>query len=253
MPLLDFGPVAIQLATPSFCDAWAEPLRRYLALNTHHSSPWRLHVSEEEKLPTHLPFTYQRVALRFCADPVQRTAWVYVGEEQADVMAAVELVLTLAIHQLGGLCVHASAGVVAGKGFLMPGPSGTGKSTSVNYGGFEKVIGDERIILLPENGDWMMYSTPFWSKGRATTPRPERHTLTSILVLRKGQTIRTSPLTQLDVLRCLMRNTVHYGTAEGQSNTIFDRCTRISAQCAGHEVMFTKKGPWAWQLNQMLT
>ena len=81
-----------------------------------------------------------------------RTAWVYVGHDDENVIAALALMTTIAIHQLGGLCVYASAGVVADEGFLMPGPSGTGKSTSVNYGGFEKVIGDERIILLPKMG-----------------------------------------------------------------------------------------------------
>lgn len=253
MPLIDLGPVEIQLETPSLEYEWAEPLSKYLTCETKCSSIWRLIVSEAGDLPANMPFNYQRVALRFCADPAQRTAWVYVGAEKADLMAAVELVLTLAVYQLGGLCMHASAGVVAGKGFLMPGPSGTGKSTSVKYGGFEKVIGDERIILMPENGGWMIYSTPFWSKGRAVTPRPESNTLAGILMLRKGLVIRTSPLTHLDVLRCLMRNTVHYGTAEGQANAIFERCTQISAQCDGHEVSFTKKGPWAWQLNQMLT
>ena len=58
-------------------------------------------------------------------------------------------------------------------------------------------------FFLPENGDWMMYSTPFWSKGRATTPRPERHTLTSILVLRKGQTLHQSThTTDVHVVLC---------------------------------------------------
>ena len=150
MPLLDLGPFEIQLSTPSLEYQWAEPLSKYLA--RVRNALFSLAVEsypKKEDLPPNLPFNYQRVALRFCADPVQRTAWVYVGAEKADVMAAIELVLTLAVHQLGGLCVHASAGVVAGKGFLMPGPSGTGKSTSVNYGGFEKVIGDERIILMP--------------------------------------------------------------------------------------------------------
>ena len=253
MPILDLGPLSIQFETPSLGDAWAEPLRRYLTRNFHHFSTWQLVVSEDEVLPPNMSFEYQRASLRFCADPIKRTAWAYVGAEPADVMAAVELVMTLAVHQLGGLCLHASAGVVDGKGFLMPGPSGTGKSTSVKYGGFEKVIGDERIILIPENGDWMMYSTPFWSKGRTVTPSPERHPLAGILLLRKGKMIRTGSLTQLDLLRCLMRNTVHYGKVDGQANTIFDRCTEISAQFDGHEVLFTKKGPWAWQLNQMLT
>ena len=76
MPLLDFGPVAIQLATPSLCDAWAEPpedISRYSPLVS-------LAVARVRRRGAANPFTLHVSAIgaRFCADPVQRTAWVYV-------------------------------------------------------------------------------------------------------------------------------------------------------------------------------
>ena len=66
-----------------------------------------------------------------------------------------------------------------------------------------------------------MYSTPFWSKGRTTTPSAQTSYTHKHSCAQKSANCSLSPLTQLDVLRCLMQNTVHYGTAEGQSTCYF--------------------------------
>ena len=59
-------------------------------------------------------------------------------------LACLELTLHVAVRDMGGLLIHASGAVLDGMGWLMPGPSGTGKTTA-SHGGFE-FYSDERVF-----------------------------------------------------------------------------------------------------------
>ena len=89
--------------------------------------------------------------------------------------ATVQVLLQWTLARGGGLLMHASAGVYQERGWLIPGVSGAGKSTSVREGGFDLVLSDEMVIVKPVNSKrdvstirthYRLYSTPFWSEGR---------------------------------------------------------------------------------------
>lgn len=86
--------------------------------------------------------------------------------------AILELALAAALPD--GLLLHAGAGVVDGRAWLLPGPSGTGKSTAIRAGRFERVLSDERIIARRRGDRWWAWGTPWWSSGRqpALDPGP---------------------------------------------------------------------------------
>lgn len=79
-------------------------------------------------------------------------------------LALLELAVAAALPD--GLLLHAAAGVHHGRAWLMPGPSGTGKSTAARAGAFDRVLTDERAIVRRHPDGWRAYGTPWWSTGR---------------------------------------------------------------------------------------
>ena len=78
----------------------------------------------------------------FRADETQCICYLYTEGHEADFLAGLELTASMALEALGGLSIHGAAGSHY-TGYLMPGVSGTGKSTAIRHGGFMKIIGDE--------------------------------------------------------------------------------------------------------------
>ena len=101
--------------------------------------------------------------------------------------ASIQVILQWSLQKRGGLLVHASAGVYEKCGFLIPGPSGVGKSTVAREAGFDIVLSDEMVIVEAQLSEsistsdiqkemnnkesrpsisYRLFSTPFWSEGR---------------------------------------------------------------------------------------
>ena len=111
-----------------------------------------LHLStRQDAFPNQNPsrpqLVYTRHDLRFCA--TGDAAWAHYDGQQAGFLAILELALYWAIENQDGLLLHAAAGVIDNLACVMPGPSGTGKSTAA-HGGFDRVLSDERVIILPD-------------------------------------------------------------------------------------------------------
>ena len=68
-----------------------------------------------------------------------------------------------------GLLLH-SAGVLRGdNGYIFPGPSGTGKSTIASLAtAKETVLSDEMVVVRKREGDYLVYSTPFYGSNEST-------------------------------------------------------------------------------------
>lgn len=103
------------------------------------------------------------------------------------------------IHRLAmgqGVEVH-GCGVIApdGRGMLLTGHSGTGKSTSARLWSkhlASRVLSDDRIILRQENGRIQMYGTPW--HGDAGIAEAAHSPLDAIFVLQHGKANELRPL-----------------------------------------------------------
>ncbi|MGB0647901.1 MAG: hypothetical protein ACPGQS_12035, partial [Bradymonadia bacterium] len=181
----------------------------------------------------------------------QRISYLYTDGHEADFLAGLELTASLVVESLGGLSIHGAAGVVNGTGYLMPGISGTGKSTAIRNGGFEQIIGDERVFVLPVADGWEMASTPFWSAGRKQCPARCVHRLDSIIHLHQAKRFKLAALSTLNSLESLMRSVVYYGTDVKKRDAQLERAILLAKASTNFRLDFTKRGPWAWTLNQM--
>ena len=68
----------------------------------------------------------------------------------------------------GGMLLHASAAVVRGHALLFPGPSGSGKSTLARKAGRVRMLSDDTLAVIRQDGRWRATATPFYSFLRST-------------------------------------------------------------------------------------
>ena len=167
----------------------------------------------------------------------------YTDESAGSALAALELALQVALLDDHGLLVHAAAGVVEQRGWLMPGPSGTGKSTAARVAGFDTVLSDERVIMRVEDGHCHLWPTPFWSAGRQLPMCTASAPLETLVRLEHAATFRQAPWSSDEALTYLMENVALY---EGGSATLkaFDIAAAVveSTRCA--RVGFARAGVW---------
>lgn len=65
-----------------------------------------------------------------------------------------------------GIIYHASCVQKHGKGYIFIGPSGSGKSTILKMFSDHQSFGDDSAIVRYEDGNFFLYSSPFYEKNR---------------------------------------------------------------------------------------
>lgn len=69
--------------------------------------------------------------------------------------------------QNNGLLLHSAGIVRKGNGYIFPGVSGTGKSTIARLAtSRERVLSDELVMVRKNEGDFLVYSTPFFGTNK---------------------------------------------------------------------------------------
>lgn len=188
-------------------------------------------------------FEYRRHDLHFiseCNDAAE--AWFDGG--LAGFLAAIELALYVAVSAKSGLLVHASVGIIDSGAWLMPGPSGTGKSTAA-HGGFERVLSDERVLLLKSERGFTAWGTPFWSDGRQMPLDAGSADLVGIARLQKAATPMVEVMGRPQMMTWLMGSVVAYGSHAAKVNEIFDLVTDVIESVDCVNLCFPREGIWA--------
>lgn len=144
------------------------------------------------------------------------------------------------IHRLAmgqGVEVH-GCGVIApdGRGMLLTGHSGAGKSTSARLWSKHpesRVLSDDRIILRQENGRIHMYGTPW--HGDAGVAEAAQSPLDAIFVLQHGKANELRPLGVVEsTAELFARSFVPHHSAEGLSAVLqFFQAVTASVPCFG--------------------
>lgn len=167
---------------------------------------------------------------------------------QAAALAGLELALSQAVRALGGYLLHASAGVIHEECWVMPGPSGTGKSTAAR-GGFDWVLSDERVAIIPDDdGGYRVWPTPFWSDGRTLAISTESAPLAAIARLRKGKRAQQDTVERASMVAWLLRSIVLYDVAEGPQVQALEFACAVVASARCVELEFPKEGQWVTSL-----
>lgn len=72
----------------------------------------------------------------------------------------------------GGLLFHTAGVVRNDRAYLFFGRSGSGKSTAASFSPQGAVLNDDLVLLMPHQGIWWAYPTPFWNQPISPTPAP---------------------------------------------------------------------------------
>jgi hypothetical protein len=144
------------------------------------------------------------------------------------------------IHRLAmgeGVEVH-GCGVIApdGRGMLLTGHSGAGKSTSARLWSNHsaaRVLSDDRIILRQENGRIQMYGTPW--HGDAGIAEAAQSPVDAIFVLQHGKANELRPLGVAEgAAELFARSFVPHHSHEGLSSALkFFHAVTSSVPCFG--------------------
>lgn len=104
-----------------------------------------------------------------CSAQLQRTAdgrWQgEVVDSPMGVEGALRWIVAMECFPRPGLLVHGASAVVDGRGHLVVGPSGAGKTTLALSSDVDSVLTDELSVLTIEDGRPVLWPNPFWGMG----------------------------------------------------------------------------------------
>ncbi len=188
-------------------------------------------------------FSLVRQDFDFHIDAQRRRVRARSGGSAAALEAIIDLTLQTVLLRDGGCVLHAAGGVYEGAGWLLPGPSGTGKSTSAR-GGFDIVLSDERIALRPDAGGYRIYGTPIWSEGRELPLSADSAPLCVLARPAKSDAVRVEPLAPADAAAWLLRSVVIYETSPLARHAAFEVACDVAEAVRCAELSFPKGRPW---------
>lgn len=115
------------------------------------------------------------------------------------------LLLYYMVSKKGGLMIHGSGVMADGKGWLFSGKSGQGKTTMAKIfdGCGDRVLHDDRLILLKDADGWVMHSTPVY---RNDEPRSAR--LDHLRIISHGASNISTPVSGAEAAGLVLANCI---------------------------------------------
>lgn len=227
-----------------------------------HARIWTL-MFISQSLPSEIDLSFQRggdLAIqrihpeRF--DDDHRTLNCWIDGSFGSIEASLQVALQWALLEQDGLLIHASAGIWRGEGWLIPGPSGAGKSTSARTAGFDEVLSDELVILLPSLSSasdipFTLFSTPFWSEGRTLPLVLRAAPLTRITFPIKSASVSLTPCAPIDAITQLVPTLTLYELENSsQRERVFNIACTLCESTPSYWLHFTKVGSWLSELDE---
>lgn len=189
-------------------------------------------------------FRYGRHNLAFELAAGRRRARAWFDGTRGAFDAVLELALHAALEPLDGLVVHASAGVIDGAAWVVPGRSGAGKSTFVRVAGFDRVLSDELVVLRRHAEGWRAWGTPFWSSGR-TRPFDAGCAPVGLLIDPiKSDALAAAPWSPFDAAAGLLAGVTGQEDSADARRRAFELACDLAEAVPGARLAFPKEGPW---------
>lgn len=102
-----------------------------------------------------------------------------------------------------GILMHTAAVVRDGWAYLFFGHSGSGKTTASRLSAPRQVLNDDLVLLLPEDGGWAAYGTPFTNPTQVP-PTPGRALLDGLYRLVQDPRVYIRPISRAVLLAELL-------------------------------------------------
>lgn len=223
--------------------------RRYQLFSDVGKNPHRLNLriisdytgsSEEQINITARGLTVIHQTYEGCINFEQNTSEILLNGEHplADVEYFLRLVYSFTGFKAGGFLVHAAGVVRKGSSYLFIGPSGSGKSTVANFSAQYRVLNDDLVMVLPDQGNWNVFSTPFWNQGRGVKARPSSAPLAGMFRLVKDKVNYLEPLTTGETLAELIACIPVLSRSPSFSIDLFERCLALIQQIPVYRLHF---------------
>ena len=143
-------------------------------------------------------------------DPRSRSGHLACVPNPYSVDTLLRIVHSLLLAPAGGLLLHASGGIRAGRGFLFSGVSGAGKTTMARLAPPDvRLLTDEISYLRRVDDGFRVFGTPFSGElgiqgDNVSAP------LAAIYLIEHGAANRLEPVPEAEAARRLMRNTLFF-------------------------------------------
>ncbi len=115
------------------------------------------------------------------------------------------LILYFLTSLMGGIMIHGSGAVCNGRGWVFAGKSGSGKTTMAGIfdRNGDRVVHDDRLILMKKGNRWVMHSTPVY---RDDEPRSSE--VDHLWVIGHGRSNISTPLSGAEAAGLIMANCI---------------------------------------------
>ena len=132
------------------------------------------------------------------------------------------LILYFLTSRSGGIMVHGSGVICNGRGWVFTGRSGSGKTTIAGIfdQNGDRVVHDDRLILIKEGGRWMMHSTPVYRNDE-----PRSSGVDHLWIIGHGRSNISEPLSGAEAAGLTLANCI-------QQNWDSDAAARLAAAVA---------------------
>jgi len=105
----------------------------------------------------------------------------------------------------GGIMIHGSGVICNGRGWVFTGRSGSGKTTMAGIfdRNGDRVVHDDRLILMKDDGRWVMHSTPVYRNDE-----PRSSEVDHMWVISHGRSNISAPLSGAEAAGLIMANCI---------------------------------------------
>ncbi len=250
---ISIGGLAIDLvAEPTWLAARLAPLGAFTQAGDAAEPSVRLDFHARAETPTPpagSDFVFTRDDLIFATNPARSRMWAVTDGTGGSFRAVLELALQTALLARGGLLVHAAAGVLDGEAWLLPGPSGTGKTTAARGAGFDRVLTDERVVVRRGDAGFVAWGTPFWSEGRDRPFDAGWAPLGVLGCLHQAHVPAATPARPDRAAVHLLGSVALYETSEAARTAAFTLACELVEQVRCLDLDFPREGPWIRKLS----
>jgi hypothetical protein len=171
---------------------------------------------------------------------LRATVW----SQPRSLSSVVRIACALAMPRLGGLLLHASSVVSAGRAFLFPGPSGAGKTTLARLGLPRDVLSDEISAVRPIDGRFICFPTPFWGEMEPRAPVAPAP-LCVIGLPQKAACAWLAPISKIRTLERLLGCALSFTATAEERRVMLNAAATLAERMLAYDVFFAPDhDPW---------
>ncbi len=149
-----------------------------------------------------------------------------------------------------GFLVHSAGLSNDSAACVMPGVSGSGKSTIARLFGADRILSDEIVLLQKRNAQWTAFGTPF--TGELPESRPASAPLSALYFLEKSPLWKKSALAKPEAVRRLLRCVINFSDDRNAHASILGAAEDLVSSVPARILSFSRALPPRTSLERYL-